>query len=128
MSYSSFSEQVQSLKLKVEKHLDYKFNSVLLNYYRDGNDSVAWHSDDEYELGKEPLIASISFGAIRKFKVRSKSINPFELRYSYDYELEDGSLLIMKGATQQFYQHCIPKTKKLIGPRVNLTFRSVITE
>ena len=98
------------------------FNSVLLNLYRNGNDSMGWHSDDEWELGLNPVIASISLGDSRMMKFRHRS-DPEVSKYAL--ELSSGSLLIMAGTTQKFWQHEIPKTKKSVGERLNLTFRFV---
>ena len=98
------------------------FNSVLLNLYRNGNDSMGWHSDDEWEMGLDPVIASISLGSPRKMKFRHR----FDSQVSnFALELSQGSLLIMAGTTQKFWQHEIPKTKKLVGERLNLTFRFI---
>ena len=98
------------------------FDSVLVNRYRDGNDSMGWHSDDESELGPEPLIASLSLGATRIFRFKSRSkIGP-----SLALELAHGSLLLMAGATQQNYRHALPKTRKAVGERINLTFRRIL--
>ena len=94
-----------------------------MNYYRTGLDSNGWHSDDEKELGRNPVIASISFGSLRKFKLRHKTMIGDTTKL--DLELEHGSLLIMSGETQHFWKHCIPKTKSMIKPRINLTFRLV---
>jgi alkylated DNA repair dioxygenase AlkB len=110
-----------NLKYQIEALSDTQFNSVLLNLYRDGKDSVAWHSDDELELGKNPTIASISFGATRRFMFRHK----YQKKIKFEIELTHGSFLLMKGATQHFWQHQIPKTNKLVEPRINLTFRKV---
>lgn len=110
------------IKDRVESVSKINFNCVLLNLYRSGNDGVAWHSDDEPELGPEPVIASVSFGQTRKFQFRHKynqGLKGFEL------SLVNGSLLLMKGRTQEFWQHQIPKTAKPIGARVNLTFRII---
>jgi alkylated DNA repair dioxygenase AlkB len=98
------------------------FNSVLLNLYRNGNDSMGWHSDDEWELGLNPVIASISLGDSRMMKFRHRS-DPEVSKFAL--ELSTGSLLIMAGTTQKFWQHEIPKTKKSVGERLNLTFRFV---
>ena len=98
------------------------FNSVLLNLYRNGNDSMCWHSDDEWELGLNPVIASISLGDSRMMKFRHRS-DPEVSKYAL--ELSTGSLLVMAGTTQKFWQHEIPKTKKSVGERLNLTFRFV---
>jgi alkylated DNA repair dioxygenase AlkB len=94
---------------------------VLLNLYRDGKDSNGWHSDDEKELGTHPFIASLSFGAKRIFHFRHK----LDTNLKFKIELEPGSLLLMGGATQEFWKHQIPKTKRKIDPRVNLTFRRI---
>jgi alkylated DNA repair dioxygenase AlkB len=110
-----------NIKSKIESLSKMEFNSVLLNLYRDGKDSVAWHSDDEPELGKNPVIASVSFGANRRFMFRHKR----QKELKYELELTHGSLLMMKGTTQHFWQHQIPKVKKLTQPRINLTFRQI---
>ncbi len=107
------------VKEKVEAIAHTRFNSVLLNLYRDGRDSVGWHSDDEPELGKNPVIASVSFGASRRFVFRHK----YQKNLKLEMELTHGSLLMMKGSTQHFWQHQVPKTSRAFQPRVNLTFR-----
>ncbi|MEQ8358443.1 MAG: alpha-ketoglutarate-dependent dioxygenase AlkB [Cytophagales bacterium] len=111
-----------SIKQNVEAIAEADFNLVLLNYYRDGNDSMGWHSDDEKELGKNPCIASLSIGAARDFKFRPKKTieaGPFKIN------LNNGSLLIMKGETQHNWQHSIAKSKKIHEQRINLTFRKI---
>ncbi|MBN3951054.1 MAG: alpha-ketoglutarate-dependent dioxygenase AlkB [Nostoc sp. NMS7] len=110
-----------NIKSKIESLSKIKFNSVLLNLYRDGKDSVAWHSDDEPELGENPVIASVSFGANRRFMFRHK----IQKELNYEIQLTHGSLLIMKGTTQHFWQHQIPKKNKLTQSRINLTFRQI---
>lgn len=100
---------------------DLRFNSVLANLYRDGRDSMGWHSDDEPELGREPAIASLSFGAVRRFRLRLRETR----RVAGTIDLAHGSLLVMRGATQRLYQHDLPKTSAGVGPRVNLTFRTI---
>jgi alkylated DNA repair dioxygenase AlkB len=97
------------------------FNSVLLNQYRTGADSVAWHADDEPELGLNPIIASVSFGGTRKFQLKHKTRK--EMRHSLD--LTCGSLLLMRGKTQHHWLHQVPKTKRAVETRVNLTFRVI---
>lgn len=109
-----------TIKQKIENFTQEKFNSVLLNLYRNGYDSMGWHSDDERELGQNPIIGSISFGATRKFQLKHKKLN-----LSQDIELNSGSFLLMKGSTQHFWKHQIPKTKKLCSQRINLTFRFI---
>lgn len=96
-----------------------RFNSVLLNYYRDGRDSVAWHADDEPELGDEPIIASLSLGAPRRFSIRRRT-NHSERS---DVDLGGGDLLVMHAESQRDYLHSVPKTAREVGPRINLTFR-----
>ena len=99
------------------------FNAVLANYYRDGRDSVGWHSDDERELGPardDVAIASLSLGAARRFVMRHRASG--ERR---DFEMTDGSLLLMRGRTQQHWRHALPKTAAVVGPRLNLTFRII---
>ncbi len=120
---NTWNEILLGLKAKLETITGISFNSVLLNYYRDGQDSMGWHQDNEKELGNNATIVSLSFGESREF----------QLRHRFDKQipkvkcmLENGSLLIMSGATQQFWQHQIPKTKKQIGERINLTFRKIL--
>jgi alkylated DNA repair dioxygenase AlkB len=98
-----------------------KYNSVLCNLYRDGRDSMGWHSDDETELGVEPRIASLSFGAVRRFRLRHRRDPALRL----ELDLAPGSLLLMAGATQRNYRHDLPKTQRPVGPRLNLTFRRI---
>ena len=98
------------------------FNSVLVNLYRDGNDSVSWHADNEEINGSEPVIASVSLGATRRFDLRHK-----ESGETVRVDLEDGSLLVMSGLSQHCWVHQIAKTKSKVGPRINLTFRQVIS-
>lgn len=112
-----------TLKQRIEAVAGVTFNSVLLNYYRDGSDSVGWHSDDEPELGINPVIASLSLGAARAFQFKHRH-DPV-LRRSI--ELTHGSLLIMAGATQHHWKHQVPKTKQAIAARINLTFRVIET-
>jgi alkylated DNA repair dioxygenase AlkB len=109
------------IKQTIEKFTGTTFNSVLLNYYRDGNDSVAWHSDDEYELGIKPVIASVSFGQARRFDVRHKT----NYQNKYSINLENGSLLLMKGDMQHNWEHRIAKSNGPLRERVNLTFRVI---
>jgi alkylated DNA repair dioxygenase AlkB len=111
---------LRGLKEKVELASNTSFNSCLLNYYRDGNDSMGWHQDNEKELGENPIIASVSFGGQRVFKLKH-----IDLEIKKDIVLTNGSLLIMAGSTQHFYKHAILKTKKSVLPRINLTFRQI---
>jgi len=109
------------IKLKVEEISEVTFNSVLLNLYRHGQDSVSWHSDDEPELGENPIIASISLGGTRRFSLKHK----ISKDYKVNLDLPKGSLLLMKGETQHFWKHQIAKTAKFVEPRINLTFRVI---
>ena len=121
MNPSPWIPVMEHLKRKLEEVCDEQFNSVLLNLYRSGSDSVAWHSDDEKELGKAPSIASLSFGDTRSFQLRHK----FKKDLKLNIKLTHGSLLIMGGETQRYWQHQIPKTRSLVKPRINLTFRKI---
>lgn len=114
-------EPLLLIKSHVEHAVHASFNSVLVNQYRDGKDSVAWHSDDEPELGQNPLIASVSLGAQRPFCLRRKDNHSEQFRLI----LEHGSCLLMQGRTQHHWQHQIAKTRRLVGARINLTFRQV---
>ncbi|MEJ2534755.1 MAG: alpha-ketoglutarate-dependent dioxygenase AlkB [Gammaproteobacteria bacterium] len=109
---------VADLRKSLENALGRRFNSVLLNAYRDGRDSMGWHADDEPELGPEPCIASVSLGATRRLLVRPAAGGP-----STGFDLEHGSLLVMEGRSQADYRHSVPKTRRPVGRRVNLTFR-----
>ncbi len=116
-----WTKELLAIKARVEPIAGMAFNTVLLNYYRDGNDSVAWHSDDEYDLGYKPVIASVSFGQERRFDIREKR----DHQHKYSVVLENGSLLLMKGDLQELWEHRIAKTKLAMKPRVNLTFRVI---
>ncbi len=109
-----------TLKQRVEQIAQVQFNSVLLNYYRDGKDSMGWHRDNEKELGHRPVIASVSFGAERKFALR----NYISKMDAVSVSLAHGSLLLMRGDTQHIWEHSVPKVK-FAQPRLNLTFRVV---
>lgn len=122
MNPHTFSVELKQLKQAVERACQTIFTSCLLNYYRDGKDSNGWHSDDEKELGENPIIASVSLGAERFFNLRHKT----DKTLKHKLLLEHGSLLLMQGATQHNWQHQIPKTSKKIGGRINLTFRVII--
>jgi alkylated DNA repair dioxygenase AlkB len=116
-------KELLEIKHIIEPIAEAQFNSVLINYYRDGKDRVAWHSDDEKELGPNPVIGSVSLGAERKFKLRHKD---HKQNGNYgEVMLAHGSLLIMKGETQRFWKHEIPRTARPIGKRINLTFRVI---
>lgn len=108
------------IKSIVEAETNHQFNSVLINYYRDGQDSTGWHADDEPELGKDPVIASISLGATRDFQLRHNR----DKNQKISIALQHGSLLLMQGTTQSCWQHQIPKRVQA-EPRINLTFRTI---
>jgi alkylated DNA repair dioxygenase AlkB len=109
------------IKEKIEKIAKVNFNSVLLNLYRNGADSVAWHADDEPELGINPVIASVSFGETRIFQFKHQENQALKSQIA----LENGSLLLMQDTTQHKWLHQIPKTTKILKPRINLTFRII---
>jgi alkylated DNA repair dioxygenase AlkB len=109
------------IKKKIETIIDANFSTVLLNLYRDGNDSNGWHADNEKELGENPIIASVSFGAERYFNLKHNTIKD----QKHKLILEHGSLLVMQGTTQHFWKHQIAKTTKITTPRINLTFRII---
>jgi alkylated DNA repair dioxygenase AlkB len=111
------------LKGIAERLAEARFNSVLLNLYRDGRDGMGWHSDDERPLGAEPVIASLSFGATRRFRLKHKTRPDLVLAL----DLPPGSCLIMAGTLQHHWRHALPKTARPVGPRVNLTFRLIRT-
>lgn len=121
MSPQPFTPVLNAIKLKIEKATEMTFSSCLSNLYRDGQDSNGWHADDEKELGENPVIASLSLGADRLFHLKHKNIKTLKHKLT----LQNGSLLLMKGETQHHWLHQIPKTKKLIDKRINLTFRLI---
>ncbi len=118
-----YTDALKQLKFKIEDHTKVIFNTVLLNYYRDGNDSNGWHADNEKELGDNPIIASISLGEERPFHFKHRSLK----NERHKLILKHGSLLVMAGEMQHFWLHQIAKTKRSIGGRINLTFRQIKT-
>lgn len=128
-TYSGITSQPQAwnagllyIKKQIEQVTGYAFNSVLLNWYRNGEDHMGWHADDEPELGLNPLIASVNFGETRDFVLR-RIDNP---RQKIIISLQHGTLLVMGGALQHYWQHSVPKRKRVKGSRFNLTFRTII--
>jgi len=117
-----WSGAVAEIREAVEAATSASFNSVLLNLYRSGSDTVSWHADDEVELGPAPLIASVSLGTVRRFVLRRRDDKDQRL----PIDLEHGSLLVMAGDTQRLCEHSLPKTSRPVGPRVNLTFRKIL--
>ncbi|AOM80994.1 alpha-ketoglutarate-dependent dioxygenase AlkB family protein [Pedobacter steynii] len=119
-----WTPELLSLKAKIEAHTGMVFNGVLLNYYRDGNDSVAWHADKDTIPGLKTEIASVSLGQERNFDFRNKDNH----RQCYSIKLEHGSLLLMKGDLQKYWEHRIAKSATPMKGRINLTFRKVINQ
>ncbi len=118
-----WTDLLQSIRARLNELIGLDFNGVLVNCYRDGNDSVGWHSDDEAEWGPNPVIASVSFGATRDFVLkhrRDKRIKPVTC------PLTHGSLLLMGDQVQNAWQHQLPKRRRITSPRVNLTFRNLL--
>ena len=115
-----WTKELLEIKAVIEPVCEVVFNSILLNLYRDGNDSISWHTDAEKELGKNPLIASVNFGAERKFQIRHNQTQEI-----IDIHLKHGSLLVMQGELQHFWKHQVPKQKKITEERINLTFRVI---
>jgi alkylated DNA repair dioxygenase AlkB len=116
-----WTKELLELKALVESLTGTVYNSCLLNLYHNGDEGMAWHSDDEKSLGKDSTIASLSFGAERKFALKHKVSKD-----GTSVMLEHGSLLVMKGTTQSHWLHSLPKTKKVTTPRINLTFRTMV--
>lgn len=119
METQLWTEELLFIKSRVETVAATNFSGVLLNYYRNGQDSVSWHTDNEKMLGKDPIIGSVTFGATRLFQMRHRTNKEQKI----SIPLTHGALLLMKGSTQLFWEHQVPKTNKTIFPRINLTFR-----
>ena len=117
---SAWTPELRELKSRVEEKMQVSFNSCLLNLYHHGDEGMAWHSDDETMLGRNTTIASLSLGAQRKFAFRHKST-----RETLTLALEHGSLLVMQGETQHYWDHCLPKMSRINEARINLTFRTI---
>ena len=116
----AWTKELASIKKDIEPICQTEFNSVLLNLYRDGNDSISWHTDAEKELGRNPIIASVNFGAERAFQLKHK-----HTQEKIEIVLQHGSLLVMMGELQHYWKHQVPKSKKVTQPRINLTFRVI---
>lgn len=112
--------ELLTIRGRIEKETQLDFNTVLLNLYRDGNDGVGWHSDKEHNTGKDPVIASVTFGETRIFRLRHKFNKDIP---QVEIPLHHGSFLLMSGTTNSFWQHQVPKTARDVLPRINLTFR-----
>lgn len=117
----AWTRALARLRPRVEATAGTRFDSVLANLYRDGRDAMGWHADDEPELGAEPVIASLSLGAARRFVLRRRN----DRSARHEMLLGPGSLLVMRGTTQTYWQHALPRTARPVGERINLTFRSV---
>ncbi|MBD3582259.1 alpha-ketoglutarate-dependent dioxygenase AlkB [Flavobacterium sp. D33] len=115
-----WTPELLEIRKRVEQYTGTRFNSVLINLYRSGKDGVSWHSDREHTIGKDPTIASVTFGETRMFRLRHKFIK--DVRQA-EIPLHHGSLLLMAGTTNSFWQHEVPKTARKVLPRINLTFR-----
>ncbi len=118
---NSWSKDLLFIKNKIQEEAKVNFTNVLANLYRDGKDHMGWHTDDEKELGINPIIGSVNFGASRRFVLRRMDDHKEKL----EFELKHGSFLLMKGETQHYWQHQVPKTTKILDPRINLTFRII---
>jgi alkylated DNA repair dioxygenase AlkB len=118
---SAWNKGLKFIKQEIEKVSFTKFNSVLLNWYRDGHDYLSWHADDENELGDDPEIASVNFGETRDFVIRRNNDHSQKIVIPLDH----GTLLIMRGSMQNFWQHSVPKRSRVKGSRINLTFRNI---
>ena len=119
----AWTDELLSTGERIAELSGLRFNGVLLNYYRDGFDSVGWHSDDEQEFGLDPIIASVSFGATREFVLKHRfkdDVKPVKC------QLTHGSLLVMGKGTQTHWKHQLPKRKRVTEPRINLTFRNMV--
>lgn len=122
LSATKWTPAVLNLKKLIENNIDEQFNSGLVNFYRNGEDSMGWHADDERELGPNPIIASANFGATRKMKFKELGGDKRKI----DIFLEDGDVLVMDGALQHHWHHMVPKQANVTEPRLNITFRNII--
>jgi len=122
MRPQAWTPMLNIVRSRVQHLAGTDFNTVLLNLYRDGGDGVAWHADDEDNLGPNPVIASVSFGASRRFQFRRRDDSAVKRQL----ELHDGDVVIMRGETQTLWFHQVPKTATRVGERINLTFRTIV--
>jgi alkylated DNA repair dioxygenase AlkB len=122
MLANPMSFELSAIKNLLEDVSEIDFNSVLINLYRNGRDSNGWHADNEKELGNDPVIASLSFGASRFFHLKHRTRKEAKLKF----ELKHGSLLLMEGGMQEYWLHQIAKTAREVKPRINLTYRKII--
>jgi alkylated DNA repair dioxygenase AlkB len=119
---SDWPDHLIDLRQRIQEAALAPFNSLLLNYYRDGNDSIGYHTDAEPELGRDPIVPSLSLGGVRQFVLQH-----MRTRERITYDLTHGSLLVMAGTTQHHWRHAVPKTKKPVNKRINLTFRNILS-
>ncbi len=117
----AFTPALDALRQAVERRAGARFNHALVNRYRDGHDSMGWHADDEPELGVDPVVASVSFGASRRFVLRHKK----KKGQALEVELGHGALCVMGGTCQRFYRHAVPRTRAVVGERVSVTWRLI---
>lgn len=117
---ADWTATLQTLRQRLIDTLGQDFNAVLANLYRNGHDGMGWHADDEPELGPQPLIASLSLGASRRFVLRRR-----DRRHQHELLLTHASLLLMAGATQHYWRHAVPRQRRVLEPRINLTFRRI---
>ena len=120
---SPWLPELESLRQRLDQFCASRFNSVLANRYRSGTDSMGWHSDDEKELGPDPVIASVSLGGARRFLLQHRRRKDLPI---HEIGLEHGSLLVMRAGSQRTWRHSVPKTRRVVAPRINLTYRHVI--
>jgi len=120
---SPWLPELDNLRERLNQFCASGFNSVLANHYRSGKDSMGWHSDDEKELGADPVIASVSLGGARRFLLQHRRRKDLPI---HEISLENGSLLVMRAGTQRAWRHSVPKTRRAVAPRINLTYRHVI--
>ncbi len=120
---SPWLPELNNLRERLNQFCASEFNSVLVNHYRSGKDSMGWHSDDEKELGPDPVIASLSLGGPRRFLLQHRRRKDLPI---HEISLENGSLLVMRAGSQQAWRHSVPKTRRAVAPRINLTYRHVI--
>jgi alkylated DNA repair dioxygenase AlkB len=117
-----FTAELTAIRARIEALSGAAFNSALANLYRDGRDGMGWHADNEAELGRDPVIASVSLGATRRFTLRHRRRKAL----TQSLDLEGGSLLVMEGPTQHHWLHALPKTTRAVGERINLTYRRIL--
>lgn len=124
MAPEPFPVRLRAVLRRLRSESGHAFNTALGNLYRNGADGVSWHSDDEPELGPEPTIASLSLGTPRRFLLRSRNVP----HTTVELTLEHGSLLWMSGTTQERWEHCLPKARRVQGDRINVTFRTILPD